>query len=116
MLEHLPHGVPDVLESGGRRVDPGEAPLRIVTAEGHVTVLRYWTTGFALAAEQAIALPGHVDLYRGPHHIARCLITAIATEAGETVYEFKRSTPAADGPPRDFAPDDPDAGTDSVRG
>jgi hypothetical protein len=65
-------------------------------------VLRLWSTGFALEAEGAPHLRGLVDLYDGTNHIYQCLIIALEEENGELIFEFKRSTVAADKVPLDF--------------
>ena len=65
-------------------------------------VLRLWSTGFALEAEVAPHLRGLVDLYDGTNHLYQCLIIALEEENGELIFEFKRSTVAADKAPLDF--------------
>ncbi|WP_299968117.1 hypothetical protein [uncultured Roseobacter sp.] len=64
-------------------------------------VLRFWKTGFALD-DEAPALRGAVDLYDGSTHLFQCLIVTSAEDAGERLYDFKRATPVADRPARDF--------------
>jgi len=72
-------------------------------------VLRFWDTGFALAAENAPKLRGFVDLYDRGFHVYQCLIVASAEENGEMIYEFKRLTATHNTAPVDFAIEDREA-------
>lgn len=103
MLEHLPEELRAALAaglSGGGRRRPR---FRVKVGAELLPVRRLWADGFALAPEHARALRGHVDLYDGGRHLARCLIIASVTEGDEVICEFKRATAPAEGPARDFA-------------
>ncbi|WP_425046648.1 hypothetical protein [Primorskyibacter sp. S87] len=83
--------------------------LRVEAGDEYFRVLRLWRDGFAVEAETTPRLRGLVDLYDGSHHLYQCLIMAAEEERGEMIYEFKRSTAAADKAPLDFyrSPDAP---------
>lgn len=68
-------------------------------------ILRMERDGFTIAAEQAPALRGFVDITLNEDRIARCLIFCNGCEDGIVSYGFKRMT--ADGPPTptDFVTD-----------
>ena len=65
-------------------------------------VIRMWSRGFAVDVEDVPQLRGLVDLFDGARHICQALIVADRDDDGERVYEFKRSTAAADTAPLDF--------------
>ncbi len=72
-------------------------------------VLKLWTTGFSVDAENAPHMRGLVDIFEGPKHVSQCLIVASDEENGEVKFEFKRSTPTSDKAALDFvrSPDAP---------
>lgn len=72
-------------------------------------ILRLWTKGFSVEANEKAPLRGLIDLYDGTRHLAQCLIVASEEDRGIMRYEFKRMTAAHDAPPLDFyrAPDSP---------
>ena len=72
-------------------------------------VLKLWTTGFSVDAENAPHMRGLVDIFEGPKHVSQCLIVASDEENGEVKFEFKRSTPTSDKAALDFvrSPDSP---------
>ncbi|MEP2782921.1 MAG: hypothetical protein ABJO67_12645 [Pseudoruegeria sp.] len=73
-----------------------------VHSDGEVhRILKLWDDGFAL--ERDVDLRGFVDIYDGPRHISQCLIIQAEMSHGEYTYEFKRSTPARNKAPVDFA-------------
>ncbi|MEP2028333.1 MAG: hypothetical protein ABJI96_06450 [Paracoccaceae bacterium] len=76
--------------------------LRLVVDDQIYPILRLWSTGFALDVSDAPHLRGLVDLYDGANHLYQCLIVALEEENGELIFEFKRSTVAADTAPLDF--------------
>jgi len=82
--------------------------LRIHASDEIYPVLRSWSGGFSLPAEQAPNLRGFVDLYDGPKHLSQCLIIHSKIEACEMIYEYKRHTAVGDAMPVDFVKD-PDA-------
>lgn len=106
MVGYMPKEVRDGLEAARKRGTKDRSRLRIKVGGESFTILRYWDTGFAVDAGTIPSLRGRADLYDGSRHVAQCLIVASAEEAGETVYEFKRSTKPLEGPPADFVRDD----------
>ena len=106
MLEYLPQEVQDGLDKARRDAARRKGRMRVEIDGQRFKIFRYWDQGFALDADDAPLLRGHVDVFDGPRHIGRCLIVASALERGEMVYEFKRNTPVSTTQPRDFAPDD----------
>ncbi len=76
--------------------------LRVLADGAFHPVLRLWRDGFSVEAETAGHLRGLVDLYDGEVHLCQCLIVAAGEEGGEVLFEFKRSTIAADHAPADF--------------
>ena len=106
MSEYLPKEVREGLERAHKRAAIRRSRLRVKVGDQTFTILRHWEKGFALDAETAPHLRGLVDLYDGARHLAQCLIVASAEEAGEMVYEFKRSTAAVDRPALDYDRDE----------
>ena len=76
--------------------------MRVTTGDHTFTILRYWDNGFSLDADEAPQVRGLVDVYDGARHLSQCLIVASEEEAGEVVFEFKRSTAAHDHAPLDY--------------
>ncbi|SLN44668.1 hypothetical protein [Roseisalinus antarcticus] len=101
-MEFLPQSVQDGLAEAQRRASRRASRLRIEVGGERIRVLRSWETGFAVDASAPAHLRGVVDLYDGPRLLSRCLIITSRESDGERVYEFKRSTAAADKPPLDF--------------
>ena len=93
-----------------RATPPRRARSRYrIHADGGVyPVINQWKTGFSVDMSVVPQLRGHVDLYNGETHVARCLILASEEDAGIMRYDFKRTTPATDSAPADFVRD-PDA-------
>jgi len=107
MLEHLPKEVREGLEAARLREARKRARLRVEVGDAVFPVLRFWDTGFAIAAAMAPGrLRGFVDIHDGPRHILQCLIVASAVEDGELVCDFKRVTPIADRPALDYFRDE----------
>lgn len=106
MSEFLPKEVREGLEHARKRDRARKSRLRLRVGDETFTVLRLWDKGFALDAEDAPHLRGLVDLYDGARHLSQCLIVASAEEAGQMVYEFKRSTAATDRAPLDYSRDE----------
>lgn len=67
------------------------------------TVLRHWTTGFALDADTAPQVRGCVDIFDGAQHLFQCLVVAATQERGEMQFEFKRVTRVSHFAALDFA-------------
>ncbi len=102
MFEEFPSGVGDLLRDARRARDLRKSRLTVVSGDARHRVLRLWSRGFAVAADSVPALRGLVDLYDGSRHVCQALIVTDREEDGERVYEFKRSTAAADAAPLDF--------------
>ncbi len=111
MNDVLPPSVREALRSAERAALLRKSRLTVVSGTARHRVLRMWSRGFAVAAEDVPPLRGLVDLYEGSHHLCQALIVTDRDEDGERVYEFKRSTAAADSAPLDFErPDDAPTG------
>ena len=102
MLEFLPKEIRDGLEMARKRALRRKSRLRVQVGHATFPILRFWDQGFALDAELTPNLRGLVDVYDGANHIFQCLIVASATENGEVVCEFKRSTAVLDRPALDY--------------
>jgi hypothetical protein len=106
MSDFLPKEVREGLEQA-RKIDLNRhARLRVHVGDEIFPVRRMWATGFSLDAEDAPHLRGLVDIYDAARHVYQCLIIASSEDAGEMIYEFKRSTAAVDSAPVDFYRDE----------
>ncbi len=111
MSDILPESVREALRSAERIALLRKSRLTVVSDGQRHRVLRMWSRGFAVGAEDVPPLRGLVDLYEGATHLCQALIVTDRDDDGERVYEFKRSTAAADHAPLDFErPDDAPAG------
>ncbi|MCT4578044.1 hypothetical protein [Donghicola sp.] len=108
MSTFLPKDVEDGLRDAVIANQRRQSRLRVQNGEESYKVLKMWSNGFSVATEDAPHLRGLVDLYDAGRHLSQALIVASEVGDGEMRYEFKRSTPAADKPPVDFA-EDPNA-------
>lgn len=106
MSDFLPKEVLEGLQRARKARLRASSRLRVHTDNAVFPVLRFWESGFALDAENAPHLRGLVDLYDGGRHIYQCLIVASSEEAGERVFDFKRSTAVLDKAPLDFERDE----------
>lgn len=106
MSDFLSKELRDGLDHARTSERAARSRLRLRVGGEVFTILRLWDSGFSLRCEDAPRLRGHVDLYDGARHIARCLIVASSEDGGERTYDFKRSTPAADGPALDYHRDE----------
>lgn len=102
MLEFLSKEVREGLEAARKQEQRRRSRLRVQVGQTIFPVLRFWDDGFALDAELTSHLRGLVDVFDGSRHIFQCLIVASASDGGELVCEFKRSTPVRDRAPLDF--------------
>ncbi|MCO6384953.1 MAG: hypothetical protein JXQ91_11130 [Vannielia sp.] len=102
MSDFLPQSVREGLEAARREAERRKSRLKVRDGDDTYQVLRFWTKGFALAADPAPNLRGLVDLFEGERHLYQCLIVNSREEAGERIFEFKRSTAASDSAPLDF--------------
>ncbi|CAN0600330.1 unnamed protein product [Ectocarpus sp. 12 AP-2014] len=102
MSEFLPKEVREGLVMARKQMLRNKSRLRVTAGDRTFTILRYWTTGFSLDAEEAPNMRGLVDLYDGARHLSQCLIVTSQEEGGERVFEFKRSTAAEDNAPLDY--------------
>ncbi len=105
MTDDLPREVLEGLHHARHEAQRRKSRLRVCIGDQSFTLLRHWDRGFAMAAD-APRMRGLVDIYDGARHLSQCLIVASSEEAGERVYDFKRSTPASDRPARDYAADE----------
>jgi hypothetical protein len=102
MSEFLPEAVRKGLEEARKSAQRRSSRLCIHDGDTVHRVLRMWDGGFALDADNAPHLRGHVDLYDGSRHLYQCLVMTSREEDGEQVYEFKWHTAATDRPALDF--------------
>ena len=65
--------------------------LRVKMGGVFIPVLRRWTTGFAVSAEQVPAMQGIVDLYDGAEHLYQCLIMKSERVQDEWAFTVKRA-------------------------
>lgn len=109
MSTYVPKAVQDALYNARVKGMKRKNRLRVHMGNDIFPVLRLWGTGFAVEADAVPQLRGLVDLFEGANHLSQCLIVASEQDGGETIYEFKRATIAADEAPVDFyrAPDAP---------
>ena len=102
MNDFLPKEVREGLEAARKLKLKSKSRLRVKAGDQTFVILRHWDSGFALDAEDAPHLRGLVDVYDGARHMSQCLIVASEQEAGEMVFEFKRSTPHSEVAPLDY--------------
>ncbi len=102
MSEYLPKEVRAGLELARKSHRKKTSRLKVKVGDQDFAILRYWEDGFSVDPDEASHLRGFVDVYDGAEHLSQCLIVASTEEAGEMVYEFKRSTPALDHAPEDY--------------
>lgn len=102
MTTFLPKEVQDGLDKAKRDSQRKAVRFHIQAENQRFPVLRVWKTGFALPADQSPRLRGYVDLFQGQTHVSSCLIVASSQERDEVVFEYKRATPASNGPAVDF--------------
>ena len=107
MSDYLPEAVRKGLQEARRNAQRLSNKLCVHDGDRVYRVLRMWGDGFALAAEGAPRLRGHVDLYDGHRHLYQCLVITSRDEADERIFEFKWHTPALDAPPVDFVRTEP---------
>lgn len=102
MSEYLPQEVRDGLEHARREAKRKKSRLRVEVGGQSFTILRFWENGFSIDPAGARHFRGLVDVYDGARHVSNCLVVASSEEAGELVYEYKRSTPALEAAPSDY--------------
>lgn len=90
------------LEAASRKAVRGKTRLRVHVGPDVFPILSLTPTSFSVDAKTALHMRGLVDIYEGARHLSQALIVTSRDEGGARVYEFKRSTPAATGPARDF--------------
>ncbi len=105
MSTFLPKDVEDGLRDAIIANQRRTSRLRVEVNGQSYAVLRMWRNGFSVAAEDAPRLRGLVDIFEGGNHLSQALVVASEAAGDEMHYEFKRSTPAADKAPVDFARD-----------
>ncbi len=105
MTEFLPEAVRKGLEDARKAAQRRSSRLCVHDGDKVFRVLRLWDGGFAVDAEDAPKLRGHVDIYDGARHLYQCLVMTSREEAGERIFEFKWHTAVADRPADDFERD-----------
>ncbi len=103
-MEHLQTEIADALHAAKPR--RAAKSYIVKTDDGSFPVLKLWRGGFDVAESAAPRLRGHVDLFSGDEHIARCLIVFAKAEFGVATYEFKRRTDDGAPSPVDYALDE----------
>lgn len=109
MEAYFSNDVLEGLHKAKRDQSRRKARFCVHAADEVYPITRLTADGFEVRAEATPHLRGYVDVYDGPAHLWQCLI--VRAEKGEFVtrYEYKRQTKAADGPPRDYADEAPEA-------
>lgn len=109
MNDYLPKEVREGLERARKAQMLKSSRLCVHVGDEVYRILRLWSSGFAMDAEDAPKLRGLVDLFDGPRHLYQALVVTSDEENGERVFEFKRATPATDFVPPDYEidPDKP---------
>ena len=103
-MDHLPQSVGAGVDVAKPSRKAADDTLHIRVGTRVVPVLRQWSTGFAVAADQAALLPGRIDLYAGAQHLLQALILTSREESGERLFEYKFATHASETAPlADFA-------------
>ena len=105
-MDNLPQAVRDGLAEAARRATRKSRRLRVNDGSRTYPVLRVWKNGFAMMRDTADRLRGHVDLFDGERHIARCLIVASRIDEDEMVFEYKHATAPSERAPADYARDE----------
>jgi hypothetical protein len=105
MTTYLPEAVLAGLSAARQKETRKSSKYRVEVGGAYVPVIELTQAGFSVAQDAAPQLRGHVDLFEGPRHLFRCLIVA-SDSVGEVMqYEFKHSTPAAQGAALDYVAD-----------
>jgi hypothetical protein len=107
MLEYLTEDIRKGLEAAQQRARRSRGRLAVHVGDAVFPLLRLWEQGFAVDSARVPRLRGVVDLYDGPTHLSHCLIVATQADGGETIYEFKRATPATAGAALDYISETP---------
>ncbi|MCB2130110.1 MAG: hypothetical protein KDE03_13775 [Rhodobacteraceae bacterium] len=106
MTSILPKEVQAGLDEARKRDLKRRSRLRVVAGDEIYPILRFWSDGFALDAEQVAHLRGLVDIFDGSRHLYQSLIIASEVEHGELICVMKRSTMAHDSVPLDYVRDE----------
>lgn len=106
MIEYLPKEIADGLAAARLKAATKKTRLRVQSGEDMIPLVRLTSTHFAIERELAPRLRGLVDIYDGARHLYQALVVATSFDGDAVVFEFKRNTATADGPARDFAPED----------
>ena len=101
-MNFLPKEVQAGLDAARKRDLKRKTRMRVRVGDEVYPLLRFEDNGFTLDSANAPYLRGLVDLYDGGQHLSQCLIVASEEDGGERVFEFKRATETADGPPLDY--------------
>lgn len=98
-----------IAEAGSFRPSrrPGATPggnLVLRTDTGHFRILEIGPADCLIESAHASGLRGRAEIFDGDRQVATCLITLAAPDGPYLRCAFKRRTPVAAGPARDFAP------------
>jgi len=102
MTDFLPEAVLKGLEDARKAAQRRSSRLCVHDGDDVYRILRFWDGGFAMEAQNAPNLRGHVELYDGARHLYQCLVYTSREEDGERIYEFKWHAPVSDRPAADF--------------
>ncbi len=102
MSNMLPEAVLKGLEEARKAAQRKSNRLCVHAGEDVYRIHRLWDNGFAMNAEDAPKLRGHVQIYDGSRHLYQALVVTSREEQGERVFEFKWSQAAASGPAADY--------------
>lgn len=87
----LPKGFQPSVDRASFSRSGRQARLSVVSNGVQYPVLRRWTAGFAVSADDVPVLDGVVDLYEGAENLGQCLIKARETVGGERIFTVKRA-------------------------
>lgn len=105
MLEFLPEDIRKGLEAAQARAARKGSRLCVHVGDAVFPIVRLMDEGFTVDATRVPRLRGFVDIFDGPRHLSRALIIAASEDGATMTYEFKRETPVAERPIRDYAED-----------
>ena len=102
MNDILPEAVLRGLEQARKAAERKSNRLCVHAGDDVYRVHRLWEDGFAMNADDAPNLRGHVQIYDGSRHLYQALVVTSREEEGERIFEFKWSQAAASGPAADY--------------
>ena len=102
MSDFLPEAVRKGLEEARRAAERRSSRLCVHDGDDVYRINRMWDTGFAMDAEAAPKLRGHIKIYDGPRYLYQALVYQSREEEGERLFEYKWHQAVLDAPPVDF--------------